>query len=148
MSSTRLPRVSGPAGWLLATYVVALALLLLVPSSRPPTWIIEQSTDVARGAGVPAAFASAARVEVLLNVAAFAPLTFAGTLLRPALTWRDWTAVAFLGSLLVEVVQAVALPERTASHSDVVANTVGALVGAAVARLLVRARGGPRSRDV
>ena len=126
--------------WLLAAYVVLVAMLLLVPSSAPPTWIIEHSARLATDAGAPPWIASTSRMEQLLNVAAIVPLTFAGALLRPAVTWRDWTAAAFVGSLLVEVVQAVALPERTPSHSDVVANTLGALLGAVAGWLAVRAR--------
>ena len=128
------------ARWLLAAYAVLVAVLLLVPSSDPPTWIIHRSADVAADVGLPPELASTKRMEQLLNVAIFAPLAFAGALLRPAASWRDWTAMAFLGSLLVEVVQAVALPERTASYSDVVTNTLGALLGA-LAGSLVQRRG-------
>ena len=135
------------ARWLLAAYAVLVALLLLVPSSDPPTWIIHRSAEVASSVGLPQQLASTTRMEQLLNVAAFAPLTFAASLLRPAATWRDWTAVAFLGSLLVEVVQATALPERTASHSDVVANTLGALLGALAGVLVLRHRARTRLQD-
>ena len=128
------------ARWLLAAYAVLVALLLLVPSSDPPTWIIHRSAEAASAAGLPSQLTATARVEQLLNVAAFAPLTFAATLLRPEATWRDWTAVAFVGSFLVEVVQAAALPERTPSHSDVVTNTLGALLGALAGLLVLRHR--------
>ena len=133
------------ARWLLGAYAVLLALLLLVPSSDPPSWVIHRSAELASAAGLPPQVASTTRMEQLLNVAAVVPLAFGGTLVRPELTWRDWTALAFVGSLLVEVVQAVALPERTPSHSDVVANTLGALLGALAALSvgLRRPRGSP-----
>ena len=53
-----------------------------------------------------------------------------GSLLWPRPSWRDWTAVGFVASFLVEVVQAVALGGRSATHADVVANTLGTLLGA------------------
>ena len=51
-------------------------------------------------------------------------------MLWPRPTWRDWTAVGFAASFVVEVAQALVLDTRAATHSDVVANTLGILVGA------------------
>jgi len=48
-----------------------------------------------------------------------------------------WIAMGFAVSLLVEATQ-VALPERMATHSDVVANTLGAAVGALLAWVALR----------
>ena len=45
--------------------------------------------------------------------------------------------MGFAVSLLVEATQ-VALPERMATHSDVVANTLGAAVGALLAWVALR----------
>ena len=80
--------------------------------------------------GVPSTLAAPERVEFALNVVAFVPVSFLGSLLWERLTWLDWTAGGFVASLLVEVVQAIALDERSATHVDVVSNTLGALVGA------------------
>src|SRR5687767_5095619 len=99
MTSPRRLPVPGPVAGLAAAYVVVLGVLLLVPSSDPPTWIVERSAQLAREVGFPETLAAAERMEVLLNVAAFVPLTFFGTLLRPTLGWRDWTALAFVGSV-------------------------------------------------
>jgi VanZ family protein len=57
----------------------------------------------------------------------------------PQVHWANWVAYGFLGSGLVELVQGVILPARSAEFVDVVANTTGALVGALVA-LAVRRR--------
>ena len=48
--------------------------------------------------------------------------------------------VGFAASFVVEVAQALVLDTRAATHSDVVANTLGTLVGAA-ARAAVARRG-------
>jgi VanZ family protein len=49
---------------------------------------------------------------------------------RPSYSWRDWTAFGFCLACLVELLQGLLLPGRHASFSDVVANTLGALLGA------------------
>ena len=74
----------------------------------------------------------------MLNVVAFVPLSLLGSLLWTRPTWRDWTAVGFVVSFVVEVVQAVALDARQATNADVVANTLGMLVGALLGLLVTR----------
>ena len=134
----RRPRVPDPARWLLVAYGAVLALLLLAPSAAAPSWLVTTGSRLALKAGLPSAVAAPEPVEVLLNVAAFVPVSLLGSLLRPSLTWRDWTAIGFVASLLVEVVQAVVLDARSATHSDVVANTLGALLGALAGAVAVR----------
>jgi VanZ family protein len=53
----------------------------------------------------------------------------------------EWTAIGFLAAMFVELFQAFVLPGRTATFSDIVANTLGALLGALAVRLLL-----PRKR--
>lgn len=71
-------------------------------------------------------------VEFSANVALFVPL---GVF---AMTWSPrsrWIHAAFLGlavSGAIELIQEVARPDRTASWVDVVANTTGAALGAAL----------------
>lgn len=91
--------------------------------------------------GVPDALVEPVRVELGLNVAAFVPLSLLGSLLWPRATWRDWTAGGFVASFLVESVQALALDGRSATHTDVVANTLGTLAGALLALGLLAASG-------
>ncbi len=74
------------------------------------------------------------RVELVLNAAMFAPVAFLASLACPRHPWGNWVAYSFIGSGLVEVVQAFALEPRSAQYVDVVANTLGGLVGAVVAR--------------
>jgi glycopeptide antibiotics resistance protein len=125
-------------GVALVAWVVLLAVVLLAPSSTGPDWVILHLTDALRGLGVPEVLAHAGRVESALNVVAFVPLGLLGSLLWTRPTWRDWTAGGFVASFLVEVVQAVALGDRQATNADVVANTLGMLVGALLGLLLSR----------
>lgn len=75
-------------------------------------------------------------VEIGLNVVLFVPLSLLGTFLfRPGLV--RWLLAGFAASAVVEVVQGALLPSRTATLSDLVANTAGSGVGAALALLLV-----------
>lgn len=115
---------------LLAAYLVFLAFVLLNPSADVPTssvaWLSEMSTRL----GVPAPLAEPSRVEFVANVLILMPLSFLGSALLPRLTWRDWTAYAFVLSGSVETVQALLFPARSATFKDVVANTSGALLGA------------------
>lgn len=75
----------------------------------------------------------------LLNVVLFVPL---GVLLVVALRWAWWwaTCAGVLASAVVEVVQGLWL-DRLGDWRDVVANGLGALVGAVVATVL-----SPRAR--
>jgi VanZ family protein len=66
-----------------------------------------------------------------------APLSLLGSIALPRLRWQDWTAYALIGAIAVELFQGVFLPGRSASFSDIVANAVGALLGALVYRCAV-----------
>ena len=125
--------VRAAAGVALAAWLVVLTVTLLSPSAAGPSWLVETTAVAMDRFGVPEALAATSRVEFGLNVVAFVPLSLLGTAVWPMSTWRDWTAVGFAASFFVEVVQAVALDGRSATHSDVVANTLGASVGAVLA---------------
>jgi len=135
----------------LVAWVVLLAVVLLAPSSSGPDWVIFRVADASGRLGLPEVVAHPGRVESMLNVVAFVPLGLLGSLLWPRPTWRDWTAVGFVVSFLVEVVQAVALGARQATNADVVANTLGMLVGALLAlvvRRLLRAKASEGRADL
>lgn len=132
------------AGWALAAYGVVLALLLLLPWGQVPSRVILATTRLAHDLGVPAGLATIGRVELGLNVLGFVPLTLLASLVWPRPTWRDWTAWTFIASFLVEAAQALVLSERASANSDVVANTLGGLVGAVLGAALLRRRLPPR----
>ena len=95
----------------LAGWVVLLVAVLLTPSTAGPDWLIFTIADGLGRTSLPPALVSPTRVEFTLNVAAFVPLSLLGTMLWPRPTWRDWTAVGFAASFVVEVAQALVLDE-------------------------------------
>ena len=122
---------------LLAAYLAFLAFVLLNPSGDVPSSSVSWLSGIATRMGVPAQLAEPSRVEFIANVLILVPLSFLGSALLPRLTWRDWTAYAFVLSGCVEMVQAVVFPARSATFKDVVANTSGALLGAIAFTLAV-----------
>ena len=122
---------------LLGVYSVLLAVALFSPSSQVQSSAVVHLGSVLSSLGVPAKLVTFPRLEVLMNAAIVAPLTFLASLSWPAWSWRDWTAAGFLGAVAVELTQGLLLPDRQAAFSDIVANTAGALVGAVVGALVV-----------
>lgn len=118
---------------LLGVYVAALAVVLLLPSGILGSTAVILGVDIMGLLGVTDPMVTT-RIEFAENVILIAPLIFLASLIRPSYTWRDWTAFGFVLAGLVETVQAVFLSDRSATFSDVVANTLGALLGAVVAR--------------
>ena len=128
---------------LLGVYSVLLALALFSPTSEHQSGAVLRLADLLVWIGVPDHLATFTRLEVLMNAAIVAPVTFLASLAWPARSWRDWTAFGFVLAVLVEVSQGLLLPGRQAAFSDVVANTAGALAGAAlvaVGRSMLRRR--------
>ncbi|AIY03641.1 hypothetical protein ART_4042 [Arthrobacter sp. PAMC 25486] len=75
-------------------------------------------------------------VEFSANVVMFVPMgLFASAYFKKA---RVGIFVGTLGSCLIELAQALLLPERFASGLDVLANTMGAALGALIYVLMVR----------
>jgi glycopeptide antibiotics resistance protein len=123
---------------LLAVYAALLLVALFSPTSDRQSaavlWLGRLLSDL----GFPSGITSFTRLEVIMNAVIIAPVTFLASLVRPAYGWRDWTALGFVAALTVEALQGLLLPGRHAALSDIVANTLGALLGAVVARALVR----------
>ncbi|MGP3535767.1 VanZ family protein [Microbacterium sp. RD1] len=119
------PLTRGVVLTLLGGYAVALAFIVFWP------------TPVDEGAGpildrVESLFpwATYRRVEFTANIALFAPLGFLLTLLLRRWAWCAVIGVAASGA--IEVIQAVALPGRTATPWDVLANGLGTITGVAI----------------
>jgi glycopeptide antibiotics resistance protein len=127
MEATRGRRLLALA---LAVYLVVLLFALLTPSAATPASSIAWVADVLESMGAPELILIPDRVEFLCNVAILVPATALGSLLWRAASWRDWTAYGFVFAGAIEVVQGLLLPARSATYVDVVANTLGALVGA------------------
>ena len=132
-------------GLALVLFVVALLALVLAPSVPGPNRVLDETIVLARAAGAPDQLTDGGGIEFLYNVVMVAPLTALGSVLWPRLSWRDWTAGAFVAFALVELAQGTLLAHRDGSMSDVVANTAGCCLGALAAivgRRLVRRRAG------
>jgi glycopeptide antibiotics resistance protein len=133
-------RLRRHARLLLAVYAVLLLVALFSPTSDRQSsmvvWLGARLSDL----GFPASVTGFNRLEVLMNAVIIAPLTFLASLVRPSYDWRDWTALGFVAALTVEALQGLLLPGRHAAFSDIVANTLGALVGAILARAVLRRR--------
>jgi VanZ family protein len=136
-------RTSRLAGVLLVVYSCLLLVAVLSPTNSDQSAMVVWLEHVLARLGLPGV--TFGRLEVLLNAAIVAPVSFLGSLLRPRSTWRDWTAGGFVVASAVEIIQLVVLPGRQASFSDVVANTGGALLGALVMGAVRRARGATAS---
>jgi hypothetical protein len=128
------------AVWALAAYCLFLALILLNPSAEVPTASVLRVTEIADAMGAPAWALASGRPEFLLNVAIVVPVPLLGSFVWRGWTWRDWTAYGFVASSAVELAQGLLLPLRSASHMDVVANTLGAAAGAVAAAFFARWR--------
>jgi hypothetical protein len=119
----------------LVAYCCFLAVVLLAPSSsdqsRAAGVLVDLGRQVGRGA-----HATQARAEFIANVLILMPVSALGSLVWPQTRWRDWTAWGFVLAGCVELAQGIALSARTASFTDVVANTLGATGGALVVALL------------
>lgn len=86
-----------------------------------------------------------AAVESLSNVVFFVPLGLLVVLLAGARWWWAGAAAGLAASACIETSQGLFLPARTASIDDVLANGLGAVLGAAVG-VSALARAGHRRR--
>lgn len=124
----------------LLAYTVVVLVITMWPSPPDPgaSPLLQRVLDWAHGAGLPAAV-DVATLEVVANVAMFVPL---GLLVAASRRLRrPWLAVpiALAFSAAIETTQ-IALPGRYPTVLDVVANTLGAALGAAVVVAVVAHR--------
>lgn len=132
---------------LLAASVYGVALLLIaawpthvdenldVLNTAPATWLIDHGLPPNRTYEL---------IETSANVLLFVPFGVLLMLGSLRMTWLRVAAVGLVVSAGIEILQAVALPGRTANVDDVVANTLGAAIGAlgvVLWRRLARRRG-------
>lgn len=115
----------------LIAYIVVLALIAFWP-----THVDADAGPLLEAIQRAFPWATYRRIEFTANIALFVPFG-----LLPTLLLRSWPLALGLGvatSLLIECVQEVALPGRTASALDVLANSLGTAVGVALALLIAR----------
>ena len=121
-------------------------MVLLQPTPTVASGTVGHVAEWLTAVGAPEVATAPGRVEMLLNAAMFAPVTLLAVLTWPQVHWAVWVVYGFVGSACVEAVQGLLLAARSAEYVDVVANTLGALVGAVVALGLTRRSGRPRRR--
>lgn len=136
-SPVRPTRSTVVARVLLVGVLVVLAVVVLSPTSNAPDALLTLVREHLAALGAPAWFTDPVRAEQVANVAILLPVGVLGGLALPQLSWQDWTAYAFVGALAVEAAQGLLLPQRQTSASDVVANTLGLLLGALAVELVV-----------
>lgn len=117
------------AATLLVAYLVIGALIVLWPNSGVAAASVGRMTSVLGSLGAPA-WVSRAEVEFLANVLLFVPLSFLGSFLVRSFNWQGWLVLGFCASGLIEFGQLLLLSGRNATVGDVVANSLGALLGA------------------
>ena len=124
----------------LAAYSLLLGAILLWPSGEPATAAVEQVRRVVLDLGAPGGVISGGRVEFALNALMVAPVPLLATLLWPRWTWERWTVLGFVASGVVELIQGLLLQQRSAEFVDIVANTLGVLIGAVIGHGIVSRR--------
>jgi glycopeptide antibiotics resistance protein len=122
----------------LVAAAVGIGVFVLGPTGELPTRAVDATSAALDGLGLPGWATANALWEFLYNVLLFVPVALVGALLWRQVRLRVWTALGFAASLLIETLQAVVLTGRTPQVSDLVANTLGAFVGAALGRVAWR----------
>jgi glycopeptide antibiotics resistance protein len=137
----------GVALLLLVAYLVYILAVTLTPAPVDRAYeapIVESLVEL-HDHGAPQWFGYGA-LELAGNVLLFLPLGFLAALVLPRSDWWLVALVAPVLSALIEGGQAIFLPLRVASATDVLANSLGATAGAVLAlllRVLVRPRRAP-----
>ena len=117
-----------------AVYLGWVVYLVWTPSPSMPGGTITRVIAVFARLGVTV---TADSIEFALNIVMLVPLSLIGGLLFQRLRVTDWTALGFGASLTIEVVQRLLLPTRSGSSRDIVANTLGSFLGAALLVLAI-----------
>jgi glycopeptide antibiotics resistance protein len=131
---------------LLVAYLACLAVVLVQPVPTIASGVVEEVEELLRTLGAPSSATAQGRVELVLNAAMCVPVGALAVAAFPRVPWASWVGYGFALASLVELTQAVLLPARSAQAVDVVANTVGVLVGAATAAGVQRLRGSQERR--
>lgn len=132
-SNTRLAL----AGVLLAVYAVFVLVVVLWPTpvDRDYQAAITKVLDVLHRNGIPGWFGYN-KLEFSANILMFVPLGFLIALVLPARVWWLTLLITLGFSVAIELTQGALLAERFSSVTDVVANTIGGIIGTLIAVVL------------
>ena len=139
---SRMRESFAAVGLAICVAAVLFATMWPAPLDQGYASTIARFLDVLHKYGVPVWFGYN-KLEFSANILMFVPLGFLLTMLLPTRWW--WLAVLVCPALSIgiELTQAAALTARFATVSDVVANSLGALIGivcAVAIRAVVHAR--------
>ena len=127
------------APWLMMIYLVALAFIAFwpVPVDRGAYDALLAVIDWLQVHGAPG-WLRYSLVEFVANIVLFVPVGLFVMIMAGRRGW--WLAVlaGFAASCTIELGQLIFLPDRFATLADVLANTVGAAVGAVLGLVLLR----------
>lgn len=119
--------------WVLTTaYVAGIGVLLLSPSAALPIEGVSTLSRLASWLDLPSWAANGRTVEFVLNILIFVPAPYLMSRLRTEMDLLELTIIGISGSVLVEVLQGLALAGRSASLVDLAANSLGVLTGGLV----------------
>lgn len=135
MPSVKIARIA------LAVFILGAAFVLLQPQPAIASSGVTGIYDLVLNLGFSPTLATPARVEAVVNAALFAPPAALAVIAFPRLRWTDVATAGFIGSLIVELLQGMLLPDRSAQAIDVVANTLGAVIGSVTAYAAIRLPG-------
>ena len=132
------------AGWMVLAYLAALTLIAFWPTpvDRGLHGSISSLVLWLHAHGTPA-WLDYESIEFSANIALFVPVGLLVVLLTGT---RRWWIGALLGTVVsctIELGQLVFLPERFATVNDVIANSLGALLGTLMAVIVLRVALGP-----
>lgn len=122
-----------------AAFLVAAGFLLFQASGSVPGTVVEAFGHRLARYGIPRRVAGPV-VQFTLNVLLFVPPVMLGAVRWPRMRWWHWALLGLAASATVELIQLLALPEREPQVADVVANTLGAVLGGLLAGRLRRIR--------
>lgn len=139
MPAPRIPTIAVIARVLLVPYAIGMALIVWLPASiagRVTSIAFRLAQYVSENFGI-ALSTSYTVFEFLANIALFVPF---GLLLAAA--WprtSPWMVIliGYAASATIELVQTL-LPSRYPTLSDVIANTLGTIIGCVVARMALQ----------
>lgn len=139
MPAPRIPTIAMIARVLLVPYAIGMALIVWLPASiagRVTSIAFRLAQYVSENFGI-ALSTSYTVFEFLANIALFVPF---GLLLAAA--WprtSPWMVIliGYAASATIELVQTL-LPSRYPTLSDVIANTLGTIIGCVVARMALQ----------
>ncbi len=125
--------------WLLGAYLGVLSLIAFWPSpvDKPYDGQLNAVLRFLHRHGIPG-WADYGFVESTCNVLLFVPFGFLVALLLPRRRWWVSAVIGCAASCCIEVGQLLFLNARVASLADVAVNTLGAVIGALLARVAIR----------